>query len=295
MNIVSIGEILWDLFPSGERLGGAPFNFSAHAARLGAHVSFVSGVGSDARGERALEEMARLSVPSRYVRKAFDSETGVVTVALSSGGEPNYTIHRPAAYDFPVLDDADLRELRDSQPEWIYYGTLAQTSPVVHMVTETLLAALPQARRFYDVNLRKDSGDRVLIESLLREATFVKLNEGEAARISDFSGLAASSTEIFCERACERFHLQGVCVTLGAGGCALRVDGAFARCHGYKVKVRDAVGAGDAFAAALLHGMGKGWTLAETGDFANRVGAVVASRDGAIPDWSIAECLKLAL
>lgn len=295
MNIVTIGEILWDVFDSGDRLGGAPFNFSAHAARLGHHVCFVSGVGSDARGEKALEEMARLSVPSRYVRKAFDAATGVVTVTLTPAGEPSYVVHRPAAYDFPVLDAEDLRELGNLQPAWIAYGTLAQTSPVVHAVTESLLAALPQAGRFYDVNLRKGSEDPALVERLLGEATFVKLNEGEAARLSSWFGLAGNSVEVFCRAISSRFQLRGVCVTLGARGCALRIDGEFARCAGYNVQVRDAVGAGDAFAAALLHGIGNGWPLSRTGDFANRVGALVASRPGGIPDWSVAESLQLAL
>ncbi|HVT95562.1 MAG TPA: PfkB family carbohydrate kinase [Bryobacteraceae bacterium] len=297
MNIVSIGEILWDVFPSSEeRLGGAPFNFSANAVRLGHAVAFVSGVGSDARGEKVLEEMARLSTSSRYVRKVFDAPTGTVTVSFGKDGEPDYVLHRPAAYDFPVLDDADLKEIRELNPEWVYYGTLSEVSPVVHAVAEALLAAVPQARRFYDVNLRKGSDqDPRLLDSLLRRTTFAKLNESESARIANFFGLPPNPLEAFCEALRARYRLEGVCITLGADGCALSSDGKFVRCPGYRIRVQDAVGAGDAFAAALLHGMGSGWTLAEAGDFANRVGAVVASRAGAIPDWSVAECLELAL
>src|SRR5437773_8626179 len=39
---------------------------------------------------------------------------------------------------------------------------------------------------------------------------------------------------------------------------------------GYRIQVADTVGAGDAFAAAFLHGIGAGWPLKEIGDFANR-------------------------
>lgn len=297
MNIVSIGEILWDVFPSSEeRLGGAPFNFSANATRLGHHVRFVSGVGSDARGEKALEEMARLSTSSRYVRKVFDAPTGIVTVSFGKDGEPDYFLHRPAAYDFPALDDADLKEIREINPEWVYYGTLSEVSAVVHAAAEALLATAPHARRFYDVNLRKGSDDDPgLLDRLLRRATFAKLNESEAVRIANFFDLPPSPLDTFCEALRARYRLDGVCITLGAEGCALSADGKFARCPGYRIRVQDAVGAGDAFAAALVHGVGSGWTLGETGDFANRVGALVASRAGAIPDWSVAECLELAL
>ncbi len=292
MKMVSIGEVLWDVFPSGERLGGAPFNFSAHAARLGHRVSFVSGAGRDERGLRAIEEMTRLGVDTRFVASVAGAPTGFVTVQLEAG-EPSYTIYRPAAYDFPSLDGSQFEALLESRPEWIYYGTLAQSSAAVRSVTRRIVDGLPAAQRFYDVNLRPSNDDPALVGELLASATFVKLNEDETTRLALAFSLPASPVEAFARALCLRFGCAGACVTLGVRGCAILYHGAFVECAGYPVRVQDAVGAGDAFSAALLHGLALDQPLAGTGDFANRVGALVASKSGAIPAWTLAEAQAL--
>ena len=91
----------------------------------------------------------------------------------------------------------------------------------------------------------------------------------------------------------ERFGWQAAAVTLGERGCVVWNQGDFAVDDGQRVEVADTVGAGDAFSAALLHGLIEGWAAAEIANFANRVGALVASRPGAIPDWSLAEAAEL--
>lgn len=292
MNIVSIGELLWDVFPSGERLGGAPFNFSAHATKFGHRVSFVSGIGRDSRGLRALEEMDRLGVDTRLVASVGGAPTGFVTVQLEAG-EPTYTIHRPAAYDFPSLDDSQFEALLESQPAWIYHGTLAQSSPAVRSLTRRLIEGASSAQVFYDVNLRPANDDIALIADLLSSATLVKVNEDETARLALEFSLPASPLEAFARALCGRFECAGACITLGARGCAILFRGDFAECPGHPVRVQDAVGAGDAFSAALLHGLALHQPLARTGDFANRIGALVASKSGAIPAWTLAEAQAL--
>jgi len=101
MKIVSIGEVLWDILPSTEHLGGAPFNFAWHAHNLGHEVCFVSAIGNDPYGNQALERIAESGLSTRFIRRV-DCPTGTVTVATDSLGLPHYAIHRPAAYDFPA-------------------------------------------------------------------------------------------------------------------------------------------------------------------------------------------------
>lgn len=293
MKILSIGEILWDVLPDGEYLGGAPFNFVAHAARLGNEALFISAVGNDARGHATLQRIAGLGLSSRFVVVCPDVATGHVSVTLQPDGQPQFTIHRPAAYDFPVLDAAGEAELARFQPDWLYFGTLTQTSPTVRAVTARLMAAHPGARRFYDVNLRVDSWTPELVLDLLRQATVVKLNDGEAAVLGEVLQMPRQTLEEFCRKATARFGWEGVCVTRGADGCAMLLQGEYTETPGYRVPVADAVGAGDAFAAAFLHGLGQGWAPARIGDFANRVGALIASRSGAIPSWTLEECHAL--
>jgi fructokinase len=155
-----------------------------------------------------------------------------------------------------------------------------------------VLDALPAATRFYDVNLRPGFDSPELVSELLARATVVKMNESEMSAVSQFNGLPPE-LEDFCRAAAQRFGWRAVCVTLGERGCAVLADGQYAVAAGYPVTVADSVGAGDAFAAAFLHGLAQGWPVSRVATFANRVGSVVASRVGATPDWNVAEMAEL--
>lgn len=293
MKIVSVGEILWDVFSDAEYLGGAPFNFAAHAHRLGHEVFFVSAVGDDPRGASALERMRELGLSTRFVERTTEAPTGIVPVNLDSAGQPHFTIQRPAAYDFVSLSKGDLTELSVPPADWIYFGTLHQTSTLARDALAAILAANRAARRFYDVNLRANSYDQALVERLLGLSNVVKLNDEESAILQQLYGEQPVGVEAFARRWSERYGWQAVCVTRGAAGCAVLADGEYAEVSGFRVQVADAVGAGDAFSAAFVHGLSAGSRPAEIGDFANRVGALVASRRGAIPSWSVEEAMAL--
>jgi fructokinase len=294
VNVISIGEVLWDIVGDDEHLGGATFNFSAHLSRLGDEVSFVSAVGADERGDRIIKNMRQLGLTSEYVRIDPDHATGAVTVALASDGQPKFILHRPAAYDFPELTDAQYHKLFSRPVDWIYFGTLHQIFPQPHHVTSEILGHASGARRFYDVNLRADAFSPALIQELMSQASVVKLNHEEVEAIARMFGSPYRSLEDFCRTYAALYKWEGVCVTRGPQGCAVLLNGQFIEAPGYSVQVVDTVGAGDAFAAAFLHGLGSGWAAVEIADFANRVGALVASRRGAIPEWTIAEAKALS-
>jgi fructokinase len=152
-----------------------------------------------------------------------------------------------------------------------------------------VLGKCPKARRFYDVNLRPDSYTPDLVFDLMSRASVVKVNEEEVGTIRSMFSDPADSLEQFCRDYARKFGWEAVCVTLGAGGCVLLMDGVFVTSPGYNVPVVDTIGAGDAFAAALAHGLVARWEPARIADFANRVGALVASRAGATPSWSLEE------
>lgn len=293
MNIVSIGEILWDVFDHSETLGGAPFNFSVHATRLGHNVSFVSAVGDDERGRRALARAIELGLSGDFIQTAAGVPTGAVSVRVDASGQPDFTIHRPAAYDALRLNDSELSRLAALQPEWLYFGSLHQAEAASRNQTRKLIDALPGARRFYDINLRRNCYTPELLRDLMSRAHAVKLNEDEAAEIDQTFGYSHESLAEFTRDWSERLGWRALAVTRGAGGCAIRIGRDYAELAGYAVAVADTVGSGDAFAAAFLHGLSQNWDAARTGDFANRVGAVVASRAGGVPIWTIEDCLNL--
>ncbi len=293
MKIVSVGEVLWDVLPSTEHLGGAPFNFAWHAHNLGHEVCFVSAVGNDPRGNQALEQMTEAGLSTRFAGRVSNYPTGTVTVAMDPLGLPAYTIHRPAAYDFPVLSPGDFEALLNPVPDWIYFGTLQQMSAPAHDLTLRLLAAAPSAKRFYDINLRVDSFTPELVRTLAQHAHVLKLNEQEVSALREIAAIHGDSREQFCRDCLSVFQLDAVCITLGPQGCALLIGNEYLEAPGFPINVADTVGTGDAFSAALLHGIDAGWTAPDIASFANRVGALVASRSGGTPKWSVDEANAL--
>jgi fructokinase len=277
-----VGEILWDVFSDTTRLGGAALNFAVHLMRLGHDPRIVSAIGTDALGRTARDAIAALGLDATFLQTTARFRTGTASVRLGPGDQPSFVIERPAAYDAVEITDAMLRQVAQWTPAWCYYGTLFPSSAPTRRLLQQLLDALPHARRFYDVNLRPGFDDPALVADLLHAAQVVKLNEDEMLAVHRQAGLPADR-EGFCREGRRRFGWHAAAVTLGARGCALLAGDDFVESPGVPVAVVDTVGAGDAFAAAFVHGLGSGWPAAAIADFANRAGAAVAAVPGAIP------------
>jgi fructokinase len=294
MQIVAVGEILWDVFAAGELLGGAPLNFSAAAQRLGDSVALLTAVGRDERGNAALRRMAALGLATDFVQVSEERNTGTAVVTVDTSGNASYVIERPAAFDDCHLDEGLLARLAAIHPEWLYLGTLAQTQALNEANLNLLLASLPGVRCFYDMNLREGHWNLALVHRLSELATVMKLNETEAETLFQLTCPGAEySLERFCRLWSSSYHVETICVTLGSEGCAIFASETLSHHSGFAVEVADTVGAGDSFAAAFLHTYSRGWPIARQASFANALGALVASRAGATPDWTVEECLSL--
>ena len=291
--VLSIGEVLWDLFPDAQHLGGAPFNFAASCARLGHQAFLLTAVGQDELGRRTLEGIRSSRVSTELVQRTSEAGTGTVLVEFDSHHEPHYTIRRPAAYDFLHLDERSIREIARCRPDFLCFGTLNQLYKNNRDVIGILVAELPDALRFYDVNLRKDSFNLDLLRELMSLAQIIKLNESETEVVQTLFGKTVTTLENFCRTYSEQFGWRSVWVTRGAEGCSIFQDGKFVEAGGFSVASPHPVGAGDAFSAAVCHGISQGWPPERIGEFANRVGAIVASRPGAVSDWTIEDCYAL--
>ncbi|MGH7837617.1 MAG: carbohydrate kinase family protein, partial [Candidatus Binataceae bacterium] len=256
MKIVVAGEVLWDEVVGAEYLGGAPFNFAAHAANLGHEASFVSAIGADPRGRRILARMGEMNLSARYITTVPELPTGCVTASVDFSGQPSFQIHRPAAYDFPALSEVDFASLVSPAPDWIYFGTLAQMSAPAKKLFFRLLDAAPGAHRFYDVNLRHNSYTPELLDELMSRATIVKFNDREIDEVAHLFGHPNLTFQNFCRSYAEKYSWEGVCITRGADGCTLLLGGKYIESRGFHVKVADTIGAGDAFAAGFVHGLG---------------------------------------
>lgn len=281
---VGIGELLWDLLPSGPRLGGAPFNVIAHLAKFGLATSYVTAVGEDALGRRALAEVADLRVSAAGV-EVNEAPTGTVRVTIDVDGTPTYEIVSPAAYE--AAGRSGTRRI-GAGADLLVFGTLAMRFPAPRAALDELIEAAPAAERLYDVNLRRDCWTSELVEDLLRSATVVKVNEEERHVLSAALGLPDGPMESFAFELKGQFDLRAVCVTRGPEGACLLLEREYAERAAPRVEVVDTVGAGDAFAAALAVGLIEGWGVAEILSVAVEYGSFVATREGAIPAWAVA-------
>jgi fructokinase len=294
MQIISLGEVLWDIFDDQELLGGAPLNFSASLQRLGHTVALVTGVGTDDRGRRTLDRMAELNLSLEFVEQVPDRATGTAVVTLDHQRHATFVIPRPSAFDAVHVTPGLSARLAALGAEWLYFGTLAMTNESTLELLLDIVRNNSKLRVFYDMNLRTGHWSLPLVEHLSALANVLKLNDEEAELLFGLEWPEESfSLEDFCRHWAARHDIGMICVTLGSKGCAIFTEGRLETFPGFAIKVADTVGAGDAFAAGFVHALSQPWTLKERAAFANGLGALVASRSGATPQWTIAECQAL--
>jgi fructokinase len=279
---VGIGELLWDVFPDGRRPGGAPANVAFQAEQLGCRGVVCSRVGSDPPGDELLKFLSEQGLSTASVGRDPIHPTGTVTVDTSRADHPSYVIHENVAWDHLVLDE-DLRQCM-RRASAVCFGTLAQRSAVSReTIQQSLLEVASRCLIVYDVNLRQQWYARPWVEMSLARAQFAKLNTDEVNVLADLLEIGSADHFRFAEAIQERFNVEVVCITRGAAGCVMVGPDEVVDRPGVAVKTADAVGAGDAFTAAWIYGRLHGWPLEAQAAFANEVGALVASRPGAMP------------
>ena len=179
MSIVVFGEILWDVWAHEKHIGGAPFNFAAHLRKLGADPKFVSAIGRDALGNEALTCVNALGLDPSFISKVR-YETGACHVTQDAEGRPSYRLLTDVAYDYIPLPDR-LPDLKDSL---LYFGSLAQRSPVSWRTLSNLLA-LPFTHVFCDINLRPPFFSQDILLRSLSSCTILKVSREEYEVLSD--------------------------------------------------------------------------------------------------------------
>lgn len=284
--VVGLGEILWDFLPSGRQLGGAPANFAYCAHLLGDRAVVASRIGTDDLGREARRSLLHKGVTDQFLQIDSAHPTGTVQVHLDAKGQPRFEITQSVAWDF--LELTDTWEALAQSADAVCFGTLAQRSEKSRVAILEFLDATPaNALRVFDVNLRQQFYSAEIIRESLNRANLVKMNHEELLPVKKLLGLSdrpqKDDTVSFCQELASKFDLDLVCITQGAGGSLLYGGKNLHRHSGFRVEVRDTVGAGDAFSAGLVHGRLQGSSLAKMNDLANRLGAWVASCAGAMP------------
>jgi fructokinase len=289
LGIVGVGEALFDRFTEDRFvLGGAPANFAIHAHQLLAERGegvVASRVGDDELGRRFITEIAKRGMRTDCVGVTGDFPTGTVDVELDAG-RPTYQINENVAWDH--LEFSDAWSEMAPHASVICFGTLAQRSPDNREVIRHFVANGPQALKVCDLNLRQFFYTADVIQSCLKMADVVKLNEEELITVGKAldEEVLNRDTDERVARLIRDFDLRLLALTRGKAGTVLYT--ASEKVTGEKAEYprqpdADDVGAGDACCAAIVVGVLLGKPLLEIANFANRVGAYVASQSGATP------------
>ena len=278
--VVGIGELLWDVLPTGKRAGGAPINFVYHATQLGAEGYAISAVGNDVFGTEIVQELDKNSIC--HLLGTVEYPTGSVMVELKDG-IPTYTIIEGVAWDhIPLTQEAiDLVKEADA----ICFGTLAQRSPESCATIHALLSyARKEALRFFDINIRQHFYSKELIESLLELANVFKINDEELEMLRPMFGLEGT-IEDMCRWFMKKYGLRYLVLTAGAEYSTIFSEEEVSTIPTPKVQVVDTVGAGDSFSGAFISSILTGKPLREAHEKAVKVAAYVCTQSGAWPAY----------
>lgn len=277
--IVGIGELLWDMLPSGKAIGGAPANFAYHAGRLGEEGWVVSAVGDDALGHEILDVLDEKRLHSLVAMS--EKPTGTVQVSLDAAGVPTYTIVEDVAWDH-IPFTPKMQDLA-SRADAVCFGSLVQRNGSRASVLKFLEAVPASALKVFDINLRQHFYTPEILQKSLEIADVLKINDEEIVILSEMFGLGSDPRKA-CRKLIRQYSLRFVLLTKGAQGSeVISPDEVIPQGVG-KVDVVDTVGAGDAFTAAFTVAYLRGDSLADAQKLAGEVTAYVCSHKGAMPE-----------
>ncbi|MFA6126866.1 MAG: carbohydrate kinase [Bacteroidales bacterium] len=279
--VTGIGELLWDMLPSGIQLGGAPCNFAFHARQAGCDSLVISAVGKDKLGDELLQKLHQLDLSDRYIQK-ISFPTSTVSIRLNENGHPDYTIHEQVAWDF-IQWNSQIKELA-GKLDAVCFGSLAQRNRISQeTIVSLILATRPDCLRIFDINLRQHYYSREIVVQSIMLADVLKLNDDELPAVAEFTGLSGDVRNQLTDLLI-KLKLKYIVYTMGSKGSIIVNDREYSFVEAPSVKVADTVGAGDAFTAVFTAGILRGLPLSQVHRKATEIAALVCTKKGATPE-----------
>ncbi len=275
--LLVFGEILWDIFPDGKKLGGAPLNFSYYFRKQGGNPQLISAIGKDKLGEDALKQIKYLGINTSYIQQ-IDKPTGEVNIFLKNGYH-KFRINRGTAWENISYPEEELAKCASG----LYFGTVSRISEHNRSTLDKLISNLKDKTIFLDLNLREKFYNASDVGSLIRRVNYLKLNEEEAYFLKKMGLLQGTYEEEMVDFLIRMYKLNSCCITLGQNGVVGGNKEGIFRVGGIPIgKLGDSVGCGDAFSATWLACLLKRIPIKESLEKANEIAAKVASKRGAI-------------
>ncbi|TXD54438.1 MULTISPECIES: carbohydrate kinase family protein [unclassified Polaribacter] len=280
--IVCFGEVLWDVFPTHKKIGGAPLNVATRLQSFSNEVAMISAVGDDDLGKLILNYLQEHQINTEHVQVLNDFKTGEVTVTLNNKGAATYKIEHPKAWDKIAFTEKASNLVK--QADAFVFGSLITRDKVSKNTLYQLLEFA--GYKVFDINLRPPFYDKDVLIELMQKADFIKLNDDELYEVSAFMGSKFNNLEQNLQFISKETNTKHICVTKGEHGAVLLFDAKLYYNSGYKIKVADTVGSGDSFLGSLISKLTNEEKPQRAIDFACAVGALVAQSAGANPKIS---------
>ena len=277
--VLSFGEMLWDLLPTGPMLGGAPCNFAFRINSLGDIGLIVTRLGRDLLGNKAVSQVENLGMDTRFVQRDPSRATGTVDITFDANQQPDYVIEPNVAYDYIEVTEPLL--VATETADCLCFGTLAQREGKSRSALATILERGEGCLKLLDLNLRKDCYSPNLIRSSLGIADALKLNDDELEELVTTVQLPGNSIPEWADALVEQWRLQFCLVTMGERGAYAADDqGKQVYVPGFKVNLANPCGSGDAFTAGFVHLFLRGQAIEACCTLGNALGAMVAEQTG---------------
>lgn len=279
IKVTCFGEVLWDVFPTHRKIGGAPLNVAARMKSMQNDTSVISRIGDDEEGKGILEFLKSNQVDTSGIQIDSKYKTSTVEVTLDENGSASYEIVHPRAWDKIELTDQAVALVKNADA--FIYGSLSSRDETTRATLYSLLKLAQY--KIFDVNLRPPYYDIEVLNHLMKEADLIKFNDEEILEIANLLDSKAKTLEETILFIAATTQSQCICVTKGGDGAVLYFEGNFYYNTGYKVKVVDTVGAGDSFLATLISKLMKKTAPQDALDYSCAIGALVAGSEGANP------------
>ncbi|WP_269685922.1 carbohydrate kinase family protein [Flavobacterium lacustre] len=282
LSAVCFGEVLWDIFPTHKKIGGAPLNVSLRMNSIGVNTTMISRIGDDDNGKDILSFLNDQEVTTDLIQITGEYKTGAVQVMINEKGNASYDILYPSAWD--KIIETEMMDKVVAEADAFVFGSLACRDEVTRTTLNKLLEKANY--KIFDVNLRAPYYTIDVLNELMLKADFIKLNDEELREISRALGSTYNSFEQNIKFIAENTNTKQVCVTKGEFGAVLYSNDKFYYNSGYFIKVVDTVGAGDSFLASLIVKLLRGKSPQKALNYACAIGALVAGQEGANPEIS---------
>lgn len=290
MKILAFGEVLFDIFGTDERIGGAPFNFAAHMSRQGAEVELMTAIGRDERGDQVKRYMQQYGLKTSLLA-CVDEPTGICRVLLNEHGVPSYDLVKPAAWDNIPWRPQFSERVTNTKYDLLYFGSLSQREQTSAKTLEALRKSVSSQWTLFDCNIRLPYVTRESVETGLRSCTHLKVSREEAPILAQL-GLAPvyedQERQAWCRVVAQKYGVEQVLLTLDKDGAAVYAADKelYLEQAGERVKVVSTVGAGDSFAAGYMASQLRGESIEVSLREAVLLSSQVVQSTGIFPETS---------